>query len=83
MSVNDLNIKLLALNAKVSEDDLREFMDSYARGKAFRLMKKYKQEVVGMRKSIDTSTQLQIKINERSDFIEALRLEFGIGEGWI
>lgn len=34
MSLNDLNIKLLASNAKVSEDDLRAFMDAYIVEKA-------------------------------------------------
>lgn len=51
-----------------------------AKSKARKLVKKYRQEVTSMQASLSIPTQIQIKINERLGFIEALRSEFGIEE---
>lgn len=54
-----------------------------ATAKARKLAKKYTQEVVSMRKPFPIPGQIQLRINERLGFIEALRDEFGIEEDTI
>lgn len=51
-----------------------------AKDKARKLIKKYEDDAKSMQNQDDINTQTQVKINERLEFAEAIRDEFGIEE---